>query len=496
MGSYLGPLWRGYVALTGAAISAGNNAVRGLERRSRAAAVAPSRAALRSGILCPGDGPPANSVGSFLDYREVVLPEQTRVLGTGTFPIGMVKHPRDDRGAYPAFLGWEEVRRHVAVVGPAGSGKTSNLMAPWVVGAAESGLGVLVVDAKGDFIQEISRYKARRGITGKYRVIRWDIEAPAASRPWNPLGEVRSMNDAAQVALAFLGEVDPLDHQKQFAERDHRWLRGLVHLLVTVRGAKARAQDLYALAVSQPAVQALAQAAPQAAADVLDLIRFPAADFAKATWALANKLSWLAEAPLAPMLDGTSPRAFTLRQAIDSGAIIVIGARVSGGERTMTAAALMINMLKLRCMEHFGGQGPAMLWMLDEAPKYARRIELEQVLDFMRGAGVAACVGIQDVTQIGDETAQVRLLSNADTLIVLKGASPATAALMSKRLGDVPAATVTNTMDQQGRWAPSLSYQTKPMLGSREIMQPPVGRYGAVIHIRESSPHPFLVTFE
>lgn len=494
--SHLRALWRGSMALTGAAVSAGNSLARGVERRARVASVKPSRAALRSGILCPGDGPPTGSVGSFLDYREVLLPEQTAALRSGPFPIGRVKHPRSDTGAHPVFLSWEEVRRHVAVIGPAGSGKTANLMVPWVMGAAACGLGVVVVDTKGDFVQEIVAYKTRAGITQRYPIIRWDIEAPTTSRPWNPLAEVRTSNDAAQVALAFLGAVDPLDQQKQFAERDHRWLRGLAQLLVSARGAGAHARDLYALVVNQQALLTLAQHVPHAATDVIDLVRFPPGEYAKATWALANRLSWLAEPQLAGMLDGTAPRSFTLRQAIDSGAIIVVGARVSGGERTMSAAALMLNMLKLRCMEHFGGQGPRMLWVMDEAPKYARRIDLEQVLDFMRGAGVAACLGIQDVTQFGDETAQIRMLANADALLVLRGASQATAGLLGRRLGDVQAATATLGLDQQGRWAPTLGHQTKPMLGSREIMQPPVGHYGGIVHLRASSPHPFLVTFD
>lgn len=494
--SYLRSLWRGSAALTSAAVSAGNSLARGIERRSRLASVRPSRAALRSGILCPGDGPPSGSVGSFLDYREVLLPTQTTTLGSGPFPIGRIKHPRSDAGAYPVFLSWEEVRRHVAVVGPAGSGKTANLMVPWVVGAVAGGLGVVVVDTKGDFIQEIVAYKTRAGITQRYPIIRWDIEAPSASRPWNPLAEVRSSNDATQVALAFLGAVDPLDQQKHFAERDHRWLRGLVQLLVSARGGRAHARDLYALVVNQQALLTLAQHAPHAATDVVDLVRFPAGEYAKATWALANRLSWLAEPQLAGMLDGTSPRSFTVRQAAESGAIIVVGARVSGGERTMSAAALMLNMLKLRCMEHFGNPGPRMLWVLDEAPKYARRIDLEQVLDFMRGAGVAACLGVQDVTQFGDETAQIRTLANADALLVLRGASQATATLLGQRLGDVQAATTSVGLDQHGRWTPTLAHQTRPMLGNREIMQPPVGRFGGIVHLRGSTPHPFLVTFD
>jgi type IV secretory pathway TraG/TraD family ATPase VirD4 len=490
-------LWRTSTAITGAAASASNSLTEGWMRRRATTAVRPGRKAMKTGILAPGDGPPSGTIGNFLDYREVLLPEDVTLLKSGPFPIGLVKHPQEDKGAFLIYLGWEEARRHLVVVGPAGSGKTMNVLVPLVVGATEAGLGCVVVDTKGDFIQEFSSYRTRHGIAKRHNMVRWDIADPATSHPWNPLSEVRDQGDAAQVALAFLGEVDPTKPNPEFSERDHRWLRGLVYLLVRTRGHHTHPKDLYAMVVNQQAVVTLARKDPSAAVDVLDLVNFPPTDFSKATWALANRISWLAEPGLATMLDATAPRAFTLRQAVDSGAIIKVGARVSGGERTMTAAALMLNMLKLRCMEHFGGNSsPKMLWVLDEAPKYARRIRLDEVLDFMRGAGVAACVGVQDVTQFGDEVAQERMLANADTLIALRGVSAATAAFVARRLGDVQAATVTNSMGPRGLWNPTLSHQTKPMVGTREIMQPPVGRYGGLVHIRGSSAHPFLVEFD
>ncbi|MEU8007719.1 type IV secretion system DNA-binding domain-containing protein [Catellatospora sp. NPDC049111] len=494
---WVGTLWRASTSMTGAAVSAGNMMAEGWARRRNAAAVRPGRRAMQTGILAPGDGPPSGTVGTFRDYREVLVPDDVKPLSAGPFPMGRVKHPQDDHGAFPIYLGWEEVRRHLVVVGSAGSGKTTNVLVPLTVGAAEAGLGCVVVDTKGDFLQELVAYRARYGINRRHNVVRWDIADPANSHPWNPLAEVHDQNDAAQVALAFLGEVDPARPHAEFAERDHRWLRGLVYLLVRTRGPQPHPRDLYMLVVNQQALATLARQDPSAAIDVIDLMNFPPADFSKATWALANRLSWLAEPGLATMLDGSAPRAFTLRQAIDSGAIIKVGARVSGGERTMAAAALMLNLLKLRCMENFGSSaGPRMLWILDEAPKYAHRIKLDEVLDFMRGAGVAACVGVQDVTQFGGEVDQERMLANADTLIALRGASAATAAFVAKRLGDVQAATVSNAMDARGAWSPTLSHQAKPMLGVQEIMQPPVGQYGGIIHIRGSSPHPFLVTFD
>lgn len=489
-------LWRAYLGLNKAAFSAGGHISKSVSQSMETARVKPGRAALRSGILCPGDGPPSSSLGSFLDYREVLLPRHVEALKTGEFPLGKVKHPRDREGSFEIRLSWEDVRRHVAVVGPSGSGKTSNVLAPWAASAAGAGLTVVAVDTRGDFLQEIAGYKLRCGITQKFPVVTWDIHKPQESRPWNPLGEVATVDDAAQVALAFLGEIDPNDHNRQFAERDHRWLRGLVYLLVTVRGNNTHPQDLYALVVNQNALISLVQQAPIAASDVFDLVQFPASEYAKATWGLANRLSWLAEPQLSSMLSGKGSRAFTLRAAMDSGAILVIGARVSGGEKAMSAASLMLNMLKLRSMENFGRQRRPMVWVLDEAPKYARRIELDQVLDFMRGAGVAACIGIQDVSQFGDGTAQAKMLANTDTMIMLKGASADSAEYLARRLGTVQSSTATMQLNASGRWVPSLSHQARPMLGEREIMHPPVGTYGATVHVRSRSPHPFLVTFD
>lgn len=492
----MGELWRAYLGLNKAAFTAGNHLSNSLARSVGIARVKPSHAALRSGILCPGDGPPSSSIASFLDYREVLLPAQLRALRSGPFPLGWAKHPREATGAFEIYLDWEDVRRHVSVIGPSGSGKTSNILAPWAAMAAGAGVTVVAVDTRGDFLQEIANYKNQRAITETFPVIRWDIHSPAVSRPWNPLREVSSVNDAAQVALAFLGEVDPNDQNKQFAERDHRWLRGLVHLLVTARGNNSHPQDLYALVVNQDALVSLVQQAPRAATDLFDLVQFPNAEYSKATWGLANKLSWLAEPQLAAMLSGSGARAFTLAAAIDSGAILVVGARVSGGEKAMTAASLMLNLLKLRCMENFGRQARPMLWILDEAPKYARRIELDQILDFMRGAGVAACIGIQDISQFGDETVQTRMLANTDTMIALKGISAKSAGYLVDRLGEVQASSTSMQMDSRGQWTPSLSHRERPVLGNREVMHPPVGDYGAVVHLKNRSRHPFLVSFD
>lgn len=458
--------------------------------------IRPSRAALKTGILCPGDGPPSGSLGAFQDYREILLPEHVAALQQGTFPVGKAKHPRGDRGAFDVFFDWEEVRRHVAIVGPPGSGKTFSLLAPWAVSAASHGLTTITVDVKGDLRAELTAAKSRLGITTSIKATVWDIDDPSKSRSWNPLTEVTTTQHAAQIAQAFLGDVDPNDVHKWFAERDHRWLRGLVTLLVATAGHTVHPNELYRMVVHQPTLVRYASQAPGAAVDLLDLLQFPDTEYARATSGLSTKLSWLADPALNQMLSGAGPRAFTLEGLLDSGRILIVGGRLSGGERSSAAAALLLNLLRLKCMERFTGDPAPVFWLLDEAPQFARRIQLDQMLNLLRGANSPVVVAMQDVGQFGDEGAQNKVLSNCDTFITLRGASDATSNYFSKRLGTTQMAVASQSLGQQGRWTPTISHTDRPLLGQREIMYPPVGRYGGVVQVRSASPHPFLITFE
>ncbi len=481
---------------TRVSISAANSMSQGVAAHVRAKRVRPSNHSMRRGILVPGDGPQAGTTTSFFDFRDVLMPEQVTSLRQGVFPLGRVQDPGCDDPAFPVFLDWDFVARHVAVIGPAGSGKTYNVLAPWIVAAASQGLTTVAVDVKGDLLQEIRSAKARSALPANQPIVTWDISDPSISRPWNPLGEIHSPEHASQAAMAFLGEVNQNDPQKFFAERDHRWLRGLFWLTSQGLGTNAHPSALYKLIVSQPDLVAVAASAPQAAHELLDLIGFDKHRYSEATSGLANKLSWLAEPGLAPMLDGSHARAFTLSQALNSGAILLIGARERGGERTATAASIFLNLLRLKCLERFGSNPVPVFWVLDEAPRYAKRIQLDQMLDLLRGAKSPICIGLQDVNHLGSENEQVRLLANCETLITLKGCSQHTAKFFSDRLGVTSKPVSTMTLDAKGQWKPSVTFQDQQVLGGREIMYPPVGQYGGVAQLRGGHPLPFLFSFD
>jgi type IV secretory pathway TraG/TraD family ATPase VirD4 len=162
----------------------------------------------------------------------------------------------------------------------------------------------------------------------------------------------------------------------------------------------------------------------------------------------------------------------------------------------MTAAALLLNLLRMRCLERFGINQRPMMWILDEAPKYAARIQLDQLLDVIRGANVAVVVGLQDVTQFGHEDERKRMLANCQMLIALKGLAPESASYVSSRMGTRMTPVTSHQMDRSGFMTPSVRHEALPILGDRELMFPPVGHFGAVVHSPELSPAPLLVTFD
>lgn len=484
--------WLKVAAATGRAINTTASNVTGAIARSQ---VTPSWRAQRTGVLAPGDPPPFGPTATWLDYRAVALPRYFKGAVDGVFGLGRLVHPQ--RGSQQRMrLGWEVVRRHVAVAGPSGSGKTANVFVPWIVDALETGIPVVAVDVKGDLLQLIRAELDRRNHSKLgVPVFHWDIMAPTESRPWNPLAELTSAG-IAPVVTALLGEVSPADPNRFFAERDHRWMRGLLQLSLAAGGA-VRPLDLYGMVVSQARLVSAVRTYAASALDLADLVQYPPDDFARATSGLANRLAWLADPQLRDLLSGSGPRRFTLDEFLASNGLLVVGSRLAGGEAAAAAGALALNLLRMRHLSSFAsGPHRPVMWLLDEAATYADRIHLAQLLDVVRSANVAVVVGLQDVTQFGEHADQARHLANCQGLICLSHCSAATAGHLSGRLGQHDAPSGATQLDGSGRVNLSVNRVRIPVLGEREIMYPPIGRYGGVAHFPVLTPQPWLFSFD
>lgn len=458
--------------------------------------LSPGVRARLSGVLAPGDVPPSGARSTFWDFRYVLLPKQVRALAHGMFPLGTVLHPQRRGAEFPVFLDPGDFEKHAAIIGPPGSGKSRFLLAPWIVQAAAHGLTTISVDVKGDLVENLRDAKQALGLGASFSVKRWDLAAPEKSRSWNPIREIRGTQDAAQIALALLGPVDTGSNHRFFEERDHRWLRGLLLILASRSGSPSHPRELYRMVVSQQYLQQYVSAAGSAASDVWDLAQLPAADYPAATAGLANRLSWLSDPTYEQMLSGIGPHAITADEILDSGGIFVVGARLSNGELAWMSSSMLIATLKLRVMKRFGSLATPVLWVLDEAGRYGDRINLQEMLDVMRGAGSSICIAVQDVQHLGDPVKAAATLASCDILIAMKGVSPTSAKMIGDRLGEVSAPAVSQTIGANGVRTPTVSHQMRPMLGHAEIMNLPMTDRGALVHLRSSSPAPMIVELE
>lgn len=470
----------------------------------QSASLRPSRRARKLGILAPGDPPPADSLGSFQDYRQVLLPKNLVHLASGIFPIGQVVHPQSLSNHVPAYLSWNHLARHSAIIGPSGSGKTSNVIAPWIVSAITQGASVVAVDVRGDLRDEIRRARQLMGIQTPIPTFTWDIDdVKKTTGSWSPLQSISPIDSssAALVAQSILGEVSPNDPQPFFAQRDHAWLRGLVSLTVARYGRNVHPSVLFQAIRDQQFLADMMQYSPNYAYELGGILRMNEAEFLTATQGIANKISWLADANLYNALNPSfqvNGKSYNLSFDLlfQNPMLLIIGSRISGGERSAIASSLILNQLRLEIMKHFGSNSSRpIFWVLDEAGRYANRIDLAQMLDLFRGANSPICIALQDAQQLSsDSSERERILGNCDTLITLRGTSHTTAEYFSKRLGTLKTPTTTSSLSTR-RQPSSITYQDTPILGENEIMNPPVGRYGGVVQLRSSNAHPFLISF-
>lgn len=453
------------------------------------AAVKPSRMARRTGVLAPGDPPPAGVRSGYLDYRGVALPSELGQLHSGLFPIGRMAHPQ--RGAeVPGWMSWDQVIRHTAVIGPAGSGKTTSLLVPWIISALRAGIAVVAVDVKGDLREEIKAQTASRG-AGRLGLplFRWDIADPRGSRPWNPLAEIHDSQSLNAVVTALLDAIDPTSKDRYFAERDHRWLRGLLRLALAV-SPKASLVDVLAMTLDRRRLDAALATSASHGAELGDLAGYAESDYSLATGGLANRLSWVADRDVADLCSYSS---FSLEEILSQPSLCIVGARLSHGEPAAAAAATMLGLLRVAAFGRFGQPSQPMLWVIDEAAVVASRVDLPRLLEVARGAGVGVVVALQDVTQLGDRDARNRQLANCHGLIVLRGCSAETAEHFAGRLGVHSVATTGFASDHRGRALPTVGREQLPVLGTREIMHPPLGQFAGVGHIPSVSARPFLL---
>ena len=483
-------MWWGY-KVAGKAIGAGAHAgnrlgegmASGLGRRVA------SRGA-RRGYLAPGDpAPPPTAPTDYLDYRGVAAWHEASNLEACEFGLGMFQDLRRRRDRGPIGLPGAALNRHAVVIGPAGSGKTMGLLLPWMHAALTIGWSVVALDVKGDLREDFLRYRDIHGRIPGARLRKWDFTDPAHSASWNWLAELSDEPRVDAAITAIIGRapeqsaVDPY-----FYQRDYRTLRGLLRFVGATSPPTVTAAFLIRMLEDRSALLAALQANPRAAGapDLSAIAGFSAADHAKVVSGVVTALSALDT----PAVDAvTRDVKLNLDEALDTHHCLVVGAPLRGGQVSATLSSLLFNQLKQRLYERFGSGRRPVLLVIDEAAQVADRVDLAQLMEVARSAGVGVVIALQDAAKLRDENDRSSILSNAATFAMLPGASPLSVEAFSRRLGQRFERThgVTSGGASQG-WGPNIPQQTLgseavPVLRERELTQVPFGRRPAVVHV-------------
>jgi type IV secretory pathway TraG/TraD family ATPase VirD4 len=456
-----------------------------------AAELSRSRARVGQGVLGPGDPPPPPGSPDFFDYRGIVTAQEVgaldqRRLGPASFRLGsLVDVHRGNQ--LPIGLPMDVLRRHAAVVGPAGSGKTAGVLVPWIDAALRGGSSVVAVDVKGDLLEDILASVTRHPL-GPLGVPagKWDFTDPTHSISWDWIGETRDDAEIDAAVTAILGREDRAGGDPYFHRRDSMMLRGLLRFLpmVTKTGYAVTAGDLLRLLSDQQRLEYLTStyaSAPGATDLHATLNGMSSSDYPRAISGVTTALGRLDMAGVAAV---TQPSSFKLTDLFARPTLLVVAAPMKGGESARFLSSLFLNLLAQRLYRRFGHGGTHVFLFVDEAARVVDRFNFEEVLSISRSAGVSVCLATQDVAQFKDENERSAVFSNCATYVSLAGASPLSAKLLGERLGKHRVSTLTLSRDPS-KWGSSTgrAIESVPVLGDREITQPPFGPRCAIAHV-------------
>jgi type IV secretory pathway TraG/TraD family ATPase VirD4 len=485
-------IWDAYVGSVRAAQRGASASARGIDTWSR------GRGA-RRGYLVPGDpAPPANAGGGYFDYRRVLdvrsVPQHLRAA-----PFSLGQFVRPAKGPIgPIGLPLEALRHHAIVAGHTGGGKTTGIVVPWVIGALAEGCSVVTVDVKGDLLDKVVAEVASLGLTLGARKVSLDYTRPATSVKWNWIAELDSDRAIENAVVSILGRRPPPATDPHFYQ-DSQILRGLFEIAsVSPKRNSLTASDLLQLLKDQTLLSnAVAKyRSTSGALRLSDLPNLYPDDYAKRVTGVSVKLDSLARPSVAAV---TGASRFHMQQIFDRPTLLNLVAPMQDGQMGEMLCSLFMNQLLKHIYDRFTSPAARpVLLMLDEAARLSERIDYEQVLSVARAAGAFVVVAIQDVSQFKDKDERSSILSNCATFVCLPGVSPATATAFSERLGQAPVetASVSRGPSPSGVWTStttSSSVAMGPVLGTREIMQPPFEGRPAVVHARDISDAPFIV---
>jgi type IV secretory pathway TraG/TraD family ATPase VirD4 len=439
------------------------------------------------GYLAPGDPVPPPGT-DLLDYSGLV-PFRV-VAGTLSGSPGVTLAAAVDlasgNGVTAYQLPLERFFQHLAVVAPPGKGKTYGVVAPLAVRLLRAGATVVALDVTGDLVNAIKEFSEGSPTGQTIPFFHWSTDSSRGRHSWNPLAGLQADDLTAVEGLktSILGEEPADPRHRYFFDRELRILGALIRLLLAESGDPTLT-DLMALAVRRDVLRTRL-AKPQHASLLLELQDFLAADDADAPQMIGELQTRLAPFIAPQVRPQISHSDFSLAGVLRRPSLLVVGAELYLRQRGEIAASLLVNRLSAELATRYGvTRGVPVVFLLDEAPVLARRINLPSLLATARATRTGIVIAAQNVTQFGDEAERSTVFDACDTMMILPGASDASVALFASRLGrrEIRRQSVSRELGKR-RGSVSTSGESVEVLGRREIMQPPFGRYPALVHSR------------
>jgi hypothetical protein len=351
-----------------------------------------------------------------------------------------------------------------------------------------------VADVKGDLVPEIGAELAAAKAP-PIRAARLDYRAPRPTG-WAFVRELQDERRLAAAAQALVGRERPADPQPFFWQRDTRLVTGLLET-AHASGRPVTFSELLAAAHDPAALRAYADAygTPRGRMLLHDALTADRIDYPRVMSGVINALDPLAVGPVDAI---TGSDVLRLDQAMAGPGLIAVGTPMGHGRLGGTFAALVLNQLIERIHSRHGTCAYPLMVIIDEAARLVDYVDFEELLSTAAAANVAIVLAVQDISQLPDGRIRHAVLSNCQTVIAMPGTGAETARAIGARLGTRPELEVgiqRQTLSVFGHAVDQRPVQV-PVLGSREISEPPFGPRCAVVHSRPLGPKPFLVDLE
>lgn len=472
--------------------AAANAAVRQANRGSRA---------VRQGLVGPWDPVPAGAQG-FLDYSGVATPADIR-WQKWAFPLGRYVLPKCTRFSYgfqtkdEFGLSPEAANRHTAVYAPAGSGKTTSVIAPWIYAAMAQGYLVVALDLKGnnDLLSMIQQYASSQTHLEDVRISNFDYTDPNRSIAWNWIRELDGSDTALDAAAqALVGRGDDAGQNRIFWLRDLKWMRGLLEYAST-SDHNWTVETLLRLLDDHPRLVRYITntASDRVRSRLTDLVYLPESEYYEKVQFLTTYLEVLNTPGFNRV---TARRELKLQDISTEPGLVLVTAPLADGKLSEAVAGLFLSQFISAQLKRFNTGARPVLLVLDEAPRLQKRVDLPQLMATSRSSGLSVLLALQEITDF-DESDRDTILSNCVTHILLPGAGAPTTEYFGKRLGTHTVSRQTQSMNYSRR--DGQTFQTGvqnaevPVLGRAEMTTPPGGPYSAIVHCHELSRKPILV---